>query len=218
MTRIDKISQLHRKAEEKSAKRLRKKEELATAAIGVLKQLGYARTSLRDIAKASGLSVGSLHYYFEDKVDLIGFCVQRYKSAFLDEMGAILNGPAEGEVLARNLVRGLAHSILRNAETHRLWYDFRSQAMFDPAFREVVADIEDAVIEVVSRLLDRLGQTGADVMPAYFLLDGAFRYYLQRHLAGDSTAAATFEQAIADVLVRLAPTLPRQGACSLQAS
>ncbi len=39
----------------------------------VLKQLGYAQTSLRDIAAHGGVAVGTLHYHFADKAALMDF-------------------------------------------------------------------------------------------------------------------------------------------------
>ena len=60
VTKLDKIARLAEKADAKSAKRARKRDELADSAIAALKQLGYARTSLRDIAELSGVAVGTL--------------------------------------------------------------------------------------------------------------------------------------------------------------
>ncbi|MBM1814189.1 TetR/AcrR family transcriptional regulator [Pseudosulfitobacter pseudonitzschiae] len=195
MTKIDKIERLSQQADAKSAKRARKKQELADHAITALKQLGYARTSLRDIAAMSGVAVGTLHYYFEDKVDLIGFCVRRYKVGFVAQMDDIVRtGDAPDALLAR-FIKRLALSIRRDAETHRLWYDVRSQAMFDPAFEEVVFEIEAAMIALVVRLLDRLGQPAdqARAQALYLILDAAFRFHLQRYLAGDKDAPSAFE-------------------------
>ncbi|GAA6190062.1 TetR/AcrR family transcriptional regulator [Litorivita sp. NS0012-18] len=196
MTRLDKITRLDRQAEAKSAKRLLKKEQLAESAVNALKQLGYARTSLRDIAQLSGMSVGTLHYYFEDKVDLIGFCVQRYKTAFIKEMEANLYGDAEGAQLVRVIGAGLAQSIRREAETHRLWYDIRAQAMFDPAFRDVVDEIETALIALVGQMYRRLKLPPEGALPAYLMLDAGFRFFLQRHLSGDAQAVDQFEAQI----------------------
>src|SRR5882724_4138226 len=50
--------------------------ELAEAALETLAELGYARTSLREIAQKSEFTHGVLHYYFSDKVDLICCCVR----------------------------------------------------------------------------------------------------------------------------------------------
>src|SRR3978361_1652529 len=54
--------------------------ELADAALQTLSELGYARTSLREIAQNSEFSHGVLHYYFRDKVELITYCVKQYKA------------------------------------------------------------------------------------------------------------------------------------------
>ena len=68
---------LERRVVDKVAQR---RSELAAAALKTLSELGYARTSLRDIAANSEFSHGVLHYYFRDKVDLITYCVREYKA------------------------------------------------------------------------------------------------------------------------------------------
>src|SRR5436189_5951208 len=54
--------------------------ELAEAALETLAELGYARTSLREIAQKSEFTHGVLHYYFSDKVELICCWFRRYKA------------------------------------------------------------------------------------------------------------------------------------------
>jgi len=54
--------------------------ELAEAALATLAELGYARTSLREIAQKSDFTHGVLHYYFSDKFDLICCSVRHYKA------------------------------------------------------------------------------------------------------------------------------------------
>ena len=60
-----------------------RRAELGEAALQTLAALGYARTSLREIAQNSEFSHGVLHYYFRDKVDLITYCVRQYKACLL---------------------------------------------------------------------------------------------------------------------------------------
>src|SRR3954452_17888521 len=57
-----------------------RRRELANAALQTLGELGYARTSLREIAVNSPYSHGVVHYYFADKFDLITYCVRQYKA------------------------------------------------------------------------------------------------------------------------------------------
>lgn len=200
MTKLEKIARLAEKAEAKTAKRLRKKEDLADHAITALKQLGYARTSLRDIAELSGVAVGTLHYYFEDKTDLITFCVRRYKADFVGDMSAILTTSAAKEQLTKRFVQGLARSIEHDAETHRLWYDIRSQAMFDPVFEGVVEEIEQALINLVVGFLQRVDQPASQAEPIYLVLDAAFRFHLQKFLAGHKDAPSKFENQAFELL------------------
>src|SRR6202007_3228864 len=58
-----------------------RRDELAGAALQTLAELGYARTSLREIAQNSEFSHGVLHYYFSDKQDLLTHCVRQYEAA-----------------------------------------------------------------------------------------------------------------------------------------
>ena len=55
-----------------------RREQLARSALTTLAELGYARTSLREIAQNSEFSHGVVHYYFDDKLDLIIACVRLY--------------------------------------------------------------------------------------------------------------------------------------------
>ena len=57
-----------------------RRTQLADAALQTLSELGYARTSVRDIANNSEFSHGVLHYYFKDKAELILYCIRRYKT------------------------------------------------------------------------------------------------------------------------------------------
>ena len=66
-----------RKGDVKFAER---RAELGEAALQTLAELGYARTSLREIAQNSEFSHGVLHYYFTDKLDLILCSVRQYKA------------------------------------------------------------------------------------------------------------------------------------------
>ncbi len=176
----DMVTKLSARVERKSNKRDDKKKQIAESALEALKVLGYANTSLRDIAENSGLSLGMLHYYFEDKSDLIIHCVSIYKKEFVAEMTAALE-MAEGrdEVIA-HFAEALTVSIVDRESTHRLWYDIRNQAMFDVSFRPIVDELEGNLIDIVA-----LAMRGAGSPPTtsryltYALLDGLFRLIMQ---------------------------------------
>src|SRR6201982_4208095 len=67
-----------------------RRDQLAAAALQTLAELGYAKTSLRDIAQNSDFSHGVLHYYFADKFELITYCVRQYKAECVTRYDSIV--------------------------------------------------------------------------------------------------------------------------------
>jgi AcrR family transcriptional regulator len=67
-----------------------RRDQLAEAARQTLAELGYANTSLRDIAQNSDFSHGVLHYYFADKFELITYCVRQYKAECVKRYDSIV--------------------------------------------------------------------------------------------------------------------------------
>ena len=176
-------TKLHERAERKSRKRDEKKQQIARSAIKALQQLGYANTGLRDIAADADMSLGSLHYYFEDKTALIIYCVTRYKEDFVHGISQKLQLASDFESLVDGFSLALADTIIDDSETHQLWYDIRSQSQFDPVFRPVVSEIEASMIDVIAMAARSLNLT-MDAETEYAALDGVFRYSLQERRFG----------------------------------
>jgi AcrR family transcriptional regulator len=166
-----------------------RRRELATAALQTLGELGYARTSLREIAQNSPYSHGVVHYYFADKVELITYCVRQYKASCVQRYDAIVESAASAAGLASSFADALVATMIEDAPMHRLWYDLRSQALFEESFRpdvlEIDAPLEHMIWQVVSRYAELRGV--AVSMPssrAYAMFDGLFQQALLHHLAG----------------------------------
>lgn len=175
-----------KRADRKSAKRLERKRQIADSAIEALKELGYANTSLRDIAEKSDVSLGMLHYYFADKTDLIIHCVAIYKEGFVENIIRALDNAEGREAVIDNFSEALVVSIIDDEMTHRLWYDIRTQAMFDEAFRPAVASIEGKLINIVRQAFKKAGHPVPENVDLYYaLLDGAFRYLMQGQIGAD---------------------------------
>jgi AcrR family transcriptional regulator len=166
-----------------------RRRELATAALQTLGELGYARTSLREIAQNSPYSHGVVHYYFADKVELITYCVRQYKAECVQRYDAIVARSAPADVLAADFADALVTTLVEDAAMHRLWYDLRSQALFEASFRadvlEIDATLERMIWHVVARHAELRGLPVT--MPssrAYAMFDGLFQQALLRHIAG----------------------------------
>ena len=168
--------------------------ELADATLETLGELGFARTSLREIAQKTAFSHGVLHYYFRDKIELITYCVRRYKEHCVTRYDEIVEQATSGEELAGLFADALVGTMLEDTAMHRLWYDMRSQAMFEGDLRPTVVDLDRQLEEMIWRVVTRHAEL-CDTVPAvasvtaYSVFDGLFENSLIRHLSGDAGAA-----------------------------
>ncbi|WP_249122812.1 MULTISPECIES: TetR/AcrR family transcriptional regulator [unclassified Bradyrhizobium] len=167
--------------------------ELAEAALATLGELGYARTSLREIAQKSEFTHGVFHYYFADKLDLICCCVRHYKAKCVTRYDDVSATARSRDELLEGFSAKLAETLRDDASMHRLWYDLRSQALFEDAFRGDVLEIDQSLENMVWRIASRYAELGGKtpvVSPGvlYALFDGLFQRYLLKHLADDPRA------------------------------
>jgi AcrR family transcriptional regulator len=187
-----------------------RRDQLAAAALRTLAELGYANTSLRDIAQHSEFSHGVLHYYFADKFELITYCVRQYKAECVTRYDAMVATSATADELRTEFGAIMASTMRDDVTMHRLWYDLRNQSQFEERFREDIADIDQSLSRMIWRIVTRyaeLSERDLAVTPAfaYALLDGVFQHALLRYLAGDATAGQDLDEQVRRVL----PTLVR---------
>jgi AcrR family transcriptional regulator len=183
--------------------------ELAEAALETLGALGYARTSLREIAQNSAFTHGVFHYYFADKNDLICFGVRHYKAKCVRRYDQVVATARTREALMAGFLEKLGETLRDEAPMHRLWYDLRAQAMFEPAFREDVGAIDKSLENMIWRIAARYAELGGRV-PAissaslYALFDGLFQKTLLLHLSGQVSAIPALNEEIAKLLPTIA--------------
>ena len=204
-----------------------RRAQLADAALQTLAELGYARTSLREIAQNSQFSHGVLHYYFSDKQDLLTHCVRQYEAACVTRYDEIVATASSAEELKREFSAAMAQTLRTDAPMHRLWYDLRNQSLFEESFRADVLEIdqrrEEMIWRVISRYAEFAGITVA-LSPgvAYAMLDGLFQQALLHQLAGNQDAAGVLAANVMLVLdtlggrqVRVLPTARRLSCVNL---
>jgi AcrR family transcriptional regulator len=202
-----------RKRDDKFAER---RTELGEAALQTLAELGYARTSLREIAQNSAFSHGVLHYYFSDKLDLILCSVRQYKARCVTRYDEVTTHSTHFDELLEGFLEALGETLRTESSMHRLWYDLRSQSLFEEAFRADVAAIDKSLEKMIWRVMSRLAElAGAPVRApsdvTYAMLDGVFQQALLKHLSGDKKAIAAMQASVRLIVTQLieAPEAPR---------
>jgi TetR/AcrR family transcriptional repressor of bet genes len=173
-----------------------RRNELAESALLTLGELGYARTSLRDIASNSPFSHGVLHYYFADKLELVLYSVTYYKMRCITRYDQVMEESTTEQELIEGFAAKLVETIIEEAPMHRLWYDLRVQSMFDVRLRDDILAVDHAIRDMIWRIVSRYGeladrQVAMDKASAYGVLDGLFQAALLGHVTGDPAALPT---------------------------
>ena len=186
----DVASRAERASTDKFAARRR---ELADSALAAIAEQGYARTGMRDIAAHSELSHGALHYYFDDKDDIIRQAIWQYKSECARRYDPIVATATTAEELASRFGIEMSATLRDESDMHRLWYDLRNQALFDDGFRETIVAIDDLLRDMVWAVVVRYAELSnslpaVDPVEAYALFDGLFLNCLIAYLRGDLSA------------------------------
>lgn len=166
-----------------------RRRALAESALRTLGELGYARSSLREIANNSEFSHGVVHYYFTDKLDLIVHCVRQYKASCVHRYDDVVERATTAQELVDLFADKLVETIVDEAPMHRLWYDLRAQSMFEESLREAVLQIDQTLVDMIWRVVTTyagLAGRSPSMEPhvTYGLLDGLFQQALLHHLCG----------------------------------
>jgi AcrR family transcriptional regulator len=185
-----------------------RRDQLAESTLATLAELGYAGTSLREIAQHTDFSHGVLHYYFEDKDELIVHGLRRYRAQCLTRYGLIVATATDAVTLARAFADTLADTAAAPGATPRVWYDLRVQGMFVAALRDDVRAIDEALERMIWRVVARYAALrGTSPVfgrrATYALVDGLFERAVLDHAAGDEDAPAR----LAARVERLLPAL-----------
>ncbi|MET0547374.1 MAG: TetR/AcrR family transcriptional regulator [Caulobacterales bacterium] len=184
-----------------------RRNELAQAALMTLAEIGYARASLREIAQNSQFTHGVLHYYFKDKFDLITCSVRQYKAECVTRYDTLIAAAKRFEDLESGFLKALATTMCDDAHMHRLWYDLRSQALYEEELRQDVAFIDQSLSDMIARVTARFRLlAGAPQIISdgemYPMYDGLFEHYLLKHVSGQPKAASELKAAVRK-LIRL---------------
>lgn len=169
-------------------------DEIADAALAALGELGYARSSMRAIARITGFSEAVLHHHFHDLIDLIAYCVRRYKARCVTRYDEVASGATCPDDLSSLFADSLVQTMEADTAMHRLWYDIRSQAMFEDRLRPTAVDLDRQLRAMVCRVVDQYAVLSGQpirVSPtlAYAVFDGLFESMLRRFVAGDALAS-----------------------------
>jgi TetR/AcrR family transcriptional regulator, transcriptional repressor of bet genes len=189
----------------------RRRIALAESALKTLGELGYARTSLREIANNSEFTHGVVHYYFRDKIDLISYCVRYYKTKCAQRYDEVVETATTADELGAGFLAKMTQTLVEETPMHRLWYDLRAQSMFEDQLRADVVAIDQLLEAMIWRILSRYadlvgGEPAVDAPTAYALVDGLFEQAVVNYADDPTGSSERLVQRVSAVLPKLITT------------
>ncbi|MFQ5737714.1 MAG: TetR/AcrR family transcriptional regulator [Acidobacteriota bacterium] len=102
----------------------RNQKKIERAALRVFTRQGYHGTSVRDITRASGVSIGNLYNYYPTKEELFKSVVRRYESCMDQLRGQALDRLEDvfGPKALQQLARSIRKIVYENPDYWRLMY------------------------------------------------------------------------------------------------
>ncbi len=132
-----------------------KLDRLLTASAALMAKRGYSQTSIRDVATATGFSLGGMYYYFKNKEDLLFKIQQRTFSTLLEVQENEVAGGGEARSRLRRFIRNhLAYFTSHFAELKVCTFELESlQGERYTAIAELRRRYFDCLAAVVGELL-----------------------------------------------------------------
>lgn len=155
-----------------------KRDRILTVAIEEFANNGFENTSIHQIAKKSGISVGSVYKYFENKETLFSMVVREGLSSIEDLLMSLAGSSEDILVKAEKIIRSLLEYSRQNPELIKLYCQLTTSdnsAFLNSLSQRIEAVSASVYTATISKAQDT-GDVRNDISPAFFafLLDNIF--------------------------------------------
>ena len=204
-----------------------RREEILAAAIGLFVTQGYDRTTMREIARAAGVSTGAIYVYYPTKGSMLqAICAEQAQQMRALVEDTLNDLPADADPLAASLLafvgRFGALSLHDRRKHERLDLLLRYEATRDEAVAASVREVIEswrALVITILRAQQAAGRIRADLdvvslAELFMALPGGLE--MTELLVGTATDWPVVVGTVADVLWRgLAPPAPQRNGVPL---
>ena len=124
-----------------SPARKKARDALLDAALKLLTDVGYAKLTTRELAAASGVNQGLIHYYFGSLEEVLFQALERYSDALIERQRAMYEGPGPFIDKWRMAMRYLEEDLA--AGYPKVGYELMALGWNNPRFRARTARVLD---------------------------------------------------------------------------
>jgi AcrR family transcriptional regulator len=131
------------------------------AARSVIAERGLFATSMRDIATASDVSLGTITYHFTGIAEILAEVLNDEMDSFYGPVIAAAKAAPDGRAALREIVDGFIASSARAREHWVLWLDFWALSAHDPEYASLQSEIYQRWHADVRAFFERGGADGS---------------------------------------------------------
>ncbi len=132
-----------------------RRQEILAAAARCFARKGFPATTMDDVAAESGLSKGSLYWYFHSKDELLAALMFWYLEGFEQAMDAITQQPLSARQKMIRVMEVFAAEMRQSRDLWPVMLDFMSQARQAPQLKQHLERVYADWIELLGSLLDQ---------------------------------------------------------------
>lgn len=161
------------------------RQKILNSAAAIIAEKGVGKASLAEIARACGLSKGTLYYYYSSKDDLIFDIADRHMGQLTAAVFAMID--LNSETTMEMLLQAFFSTLLASEARSRLHlYLVREAVSGNAGLKERFQETYARWFHMVDQIYDRLGKPKADIPArARFLVAAADGFILQTLLEAD---------------------------------
>lgn len=134
---------------------------IVKAARSVIAERGLFATSVRDIAAASDVSIGTVTYHFTGIAEILAEVLNGEMDSFYAPVIATATATADGRSALEEIVDGFIASTPRAREHWLLWLDFWALSAHDPGYASRQSEIYQRWHADVQAVFERGGADGS---------------------------------------------------------
>lgn len=144
--------------EPKQKRSIEKKEKIISAGYTLFLEKGYFNMTTADIAKAAGLSTGTVYAYFKDKKDILITCLSNTSGQIKQQIVKELNGISE-ETDLFNTVKNIINIVIQSHKPFSKKYhdELMSLSYVDEDIANFFDNVKNSMIDAVLNQLRKSG-------------------------------------------------------------
>lgn len=155
-----------------------KRDRILNVAIKEFADNGFENTSIQQIAKKAGISVGSIYKYFENKETMFSMVVHEGMSSLEELLMSLADSSEDILVKAETIIRELLKYSRKNPELIKLYCQLTTSdnSEFLNGISQRIEAVSASIYTVTISKAQETGDVRNDINPAFFafLLDNIF--------------------------------------------